>query len=82
MSTHELRPEHKEILMSLPILKTIDRSGEKPAHFVSAQVRNGSSSSVMFCSKWETEMNKFVDVAVQLRPTNSFLDHSTPRLIL
>ena len=35
---HELRPEHKDILLNLPILKTLDMSGEKPAHFVSASV--------------------------------------------
>ena len=39
MSTHELRPEHKDILMNLPILKTLDKSGEKPARFVSVNVR-------------------------------------------
>ena len=38
MSVHELRPEHKDILLNLPILKTLDMSGEKPAHFVSASV--------------------------------------------
>ena len=38
MSTHELRPEHKDILMNLPILKTLDKSGEKAARFVSVNV--------------------------------------------